>query len=472
MYRNQHKWIQLALLLIDAIISFLSLLLAGIVRFKSFHIFSTTTDLFVLSNILLISILGSFFLSKIYRNFFKRGYFIELIHVISYNFLVVLIVSFLIFALKNSIALSRLTLLYFLLINFILIYSAHIAIKKVSILHVKGKMGWKMLIVSDSKNITNTCKNLLNSILKDRVLGVILIDDASVDTDLLYGIPLINLDNEIIEYITQNAIDEVLLTVSEDQYITDEVQNLRKEIAKTGIVFSIKLWPIIEDEQYAVRLVSFGDDYILSFANRTYDYIQILLKRTIDILGGIIGSIITLFLGIFIIPAILIESPGPAFFKQKRVGRNGRVFTILKFRSMYQDAEERKAALMDKNKMKGLLFKVDDDPRITKVGKFIRKTSLDEFPQFFNVLLGDMSLVGTRPPTLDEYRHYNPIYKRRLSFRPGITGIWQTSGRNDITDFDSILQMDLGYIKNWSNILDIKLLLKTFFVVLMRKGAK
>jgi len=472
MYRNQHKWIQLALLFIDVIISFISLLLAGIVRFKSFHAFAATTDLVELSTILLISSLGSFFLSKIYRNFFKRGYFIELIHVTSYNFLVVLNVSFLIFALKNSTALSRLTLLYFIIINFILMYLVHVLIKKVSILHAKGKMGWKLLIISDSKNIATTCRNIPNSIWKDRALGVILIDDVSADTDLLNGIPLINSKNKIIEYITQNAIDEVLLTVSEDRYITDEVQNLRSEITKTGIVFSMKIWPITESEQYAARLVSFGDDYVLSFASRTYDYILILLKRAMDIFGGIIGSILTLLLGIIIIPAILIESPGPAFFRQKRVGRNGRVFTILKFRSMYQDAEERKASLMDKNKMKGLLFKVDDDPRITKVGKFIRKTSLDEFPQFFNVLLGDMSLVGTRPPTLDEYKHYNPIYKRRLSFRPGITGIWQTSGRNNITDFDSILQMDLDYIQNWSIFLDIKLLFKTSFVVFMRKGAK
>lgn len=191
-----------------------------------------------------------------------------------------------------------------------------------------------------------------------------------------------------------------------------------------------------------------------------------------DIIGAIVGLIITGIATIFVAPALVLESKGPIFFSQTRVGQNGRPFKIYKFRSMYMDAEERKKELMAQNKMNGLMFKMDNDPRITKVGKFIRKTSIDELPQFWNVLKGDMSLVGTRPPTMDEFVKYKSKYKRRLSIKPGITGMWQASGRSDITDFDEVLALDLEYIDNWSIGLDIKLLFKTVFVAVFGKGAE
>lgn len=139
---------------------------------------------------------------------------------------------------------------------------------------------------------------------------------------------------------------------------------------------------------------------------------------------------------------------------------------------MYKDAEERKKALMEQNEMKGAMFKISDDPRITKVGKFIRKTSIDELPQFFNVLFGDMSLVGTRPPTVDEFKQYESYHKRRLSMKPGITGMWQVSGRSNIEDFEEVVKLDLEYIDNWSIGLDIKILFKTIAAIFKRKGAK
>ena len=139
---------------------------------------------------------------------------------------------------------------------------------------------------------------------------------------------------------------------------------------------------------------------------------------------------------------------------------------------MCKDAEAKKAQLEKENEAKGLMFKMENDPRITKVGRFLRKTSLDEFPQFFNILKGDMSLVGTRPPTVDEYEKYDPHYKRRLSMKPGLTGLWQVSGRSDITDFDEVVRLDLRYIDNWSMSMDIKILLKTFGAVVSSKGAK
>ena len=145
---------------------------------------------------------------------------------------------------------------------------------------------------------------------------------------------------------------------------------------------------------------------------------------------------------------------------------------MYKFRSMYIDAEERKKELMEQNEMQGLMFKMTDDPRITKVGKFIRKTSLDELPQFFNVLIGDMSLVGTRPPTVDEFEQYDNEHKRRVSIKPGITGLWQVSVRSDITNFEDVVKLDLEYIDNWNIFNDIYILLKTFRVVFHQDGSK
>ena len=219
------------------------------------------------------------------------------------------------------------------------------------------------------------------------------------------------------------------------------------------------------------NIETFGNRPVVSYSKTSIDFRQEMVKRAIDIVGSLVGLIITAVVTPFVALAIRIESPGPIFFAQERVGKNGRRFKIYKFRSMYIDAEERKKELMEKNQMSGLMFKMDDDPRITKVGKFIRKTSIDELPQFYNILIGQMSLVGTRPPTVDEFNQYNLYYKRRLSMTPGLTGMWQVSGRSSITDFDEVVKLDLEYIDNWSVGLDIKILFMTVVTVLFRRGA-
>ena len=185
---------------------------------------------------------------------------------------------------------------------------------------------------------------------------------------------------------------------------------------------------------------------------------------------------ITAVLYLFIAPAIYIQSPGPIFFSQERVGMNGRKFRIYKFRSMYMDAEERKQELMKQNKVKdGMMFKMDKDPRIIGgehgIGGIIRRFSLDEFPQFWNVLKGDMSLVGTRPPTVEEWRKYDLHHRVRLATKPGITGMWQVSGRSSITDFEEVVRLDKKYIMEWSMGLDLRILCRTVGVVLRSDGA-
>ena len=189
-------------------------------------------------------------------------------------------------------------------------------------------------------------------------------------------------------------------------------------------------------------------------------------------MGSLVGMLILGAATLFVAPAIKLDSPGPVFFRQIRVGKNGRKFTFYKFRSMYQDAERRKVELAEQNEVDGLMFKMEDDPRVTCVGKFLRRTSIDELPQFWNVLKGDMSLVGTRPPTVDEFERYEAKHRCRLSMTPGLTGLWQVSGRSDIKDFDEVVKLDMEYIDNWSIWKDIKILFLTIKVVISGKGSR
>ena len=207
-------------------------------------------------------------------------------------------------------------------------------------------------------------------------------------------------------------------------------------------------------------------------------------KRLLDILGGIAGCILTGILYLLLAPRIKKESPGPVFFTQTRIGKNGKPFKLYKFRSMYLDAEERKKELMSQNHIgNGLMFKMEFDPRVignkidengnrtTGIGEFIRKYSLDEFPQFYNVLKGDMSLVGPRPPTQEEVRLYEARHRMRLATKPGITGMWQVNGRSNVLDFEEVVRLDASYINEWSIWLDLKILLKTVLVVFKKEGS-
>lgn len=201
-------------------------------------------------------------------------------------------------------------------------------------------------------------------------------------------------------------------------------------------------------------------------------HLKKIIKRITDVFISIFA--LTLFgpLMLIIGIAICLDSKGPAIFKQSRVGKGGRVFEIYKFRTMIIGAEEQKKELMNKNLVEhGYMFKIKDDPRVTRVGKVLRKTSLDEFPQFLNVIKNDMSLVGTRPPTLDEVKKYQRKFWRRLSIKPGITGNWQVNGRSSITDFNRVLEYDLDYIDKWNLLLDFKIILKTIKVLLKIKEA-
>ena len=199
----------------------------------------------------------------------------------------------------------------------------------------------------------------------------------------------------------------------------------------------------------------------------------LVVKRLIDIVGSIVGVVLTIPFIFVVGIAIKLESKSlraKVFFVQERVGKDGKTFKMIKFRSMQEDAEEQLKNLLHKNEIKGAMFKMKNDPRVTKVGKFIRKTSIDELPQFFNVLIGDMSLVGPRPPLMREVVQYSEKDKARLLVKPGITGLWQATVRND-SDFDVMVRLDVQYIREISLMMDMKILFKTISVVFHPNGA-
>jgi exopolysaccharide biosynthesis polyprenyl glycosylphosphotransferase len=282
-------------------------------------------------------------------------------------------------------------------------------------------------------------------------------------------VPIVARKDDIYETVIQLAVDEVFICLP--GVPVNEIREMVKRFEEMGLIchYNVDIFSRTNPNTYVQQLSGYS---VISFTLKTMDSRRLLIKRMIDIVGAIVGIILTAIITPFVAIAIKIDSPGPVFFSQTRIGKNGRRFKIWKFRSMYIDAEERKKELESQNEVKGLMFKMENDPRITKVGNFIRKTSIDETPQFLNILTGDMSLVGTRPPTEDEFEKYNGYYRRRMSITPGLTGMWQVSGRSDIQDFEEIVKLDLEYIDNWSLGLDIKILFMTVLAVVGRKGSK
>ena len=267
------------------------------------------------------------------------------------------------------------------------------------------------------------------------------------------------------EILTHNIIDEVYFALDRHApgppFPIDIYLDVAEQAGKTSkIILNIN-----EHRHCSCDFARLADFPLVVLHPVTLDPDQILIKRLVDITGGLVGMALNVILFPFLALAIKLDSPGPIFFAQQRVGENGRQFILYKYRSMGVDAEERKQELADQNELKGAVFKITNDPRVTRVGRLLRKLSLDELPQFWNVLKGEMSLVGTRPPTPAELAEYQLQHYRRLSIKPGLTGMWQVSGRNRITDFDQIVALDTKYIDQWSLWLDVKIIFKTVMVL-------
>ena len=297
----------------------------------------------------------------------------------------------------------------------------------------------------------------------------------------LETIPIVATSDTLEHYLTNNWVDEVYLDVPPN---ADLPVNLINNLMRMGITIHTALTNLDELESRHKNVEWICGHLTITTSLGYITGRDVFLKRIMDLVGGLIGSLITVILLPPIAAAIWLSDPGPVFFKQTRIGENGKKFQMYKFRSMYMNAEERKKQLARESGQEDqLMFKLEHDPRIIGqrqlpngtwkkgVGGWIRDLSLDEFPQFFNVLKGDMSLVGTRPPTVDEWLRYEPFHRSRMSTKPGITGLWQVSGRSEIRDFDTVVRLDREYIENWSMKQDIQILFKTIWVVVTRKGA-
>lgn len=323
--------------------------------------------------------------------------------------------------------------------------------------------------------ITSLSGKQADRFYKVKILSSNLKTQPSKDTDpssknpALESIKLKELSLSTLEYVKRHQVDLVIFSVN--HLVRRKIEHLIEAFSEMGIdsLITIDSFAI---ETLETKLEDFGTTNVIRLSPRLFTDGELLLKRLMDIAGALVGCFICIIFGLIVAPLIFLEDPGPIIFKQKRVGRNGKFFYIYKFRSMYQDAEAKLQTLKDQNEMQGFMFKMKNDPRITKIGKILRKTSIDELPQFFNVLEGSMSLIGTRPPTVDEYNQYSAHHKRRISIKPGITGLWQVSGRSEITDFEEIVRLDCFYIDHWSITGDIKILLKTFAAVFTGKGSE
>ena len=418
--------------------------------------------------------------SDSFKNVLKRGYFDEFIATCKHVVLVELVATFYLFTTQMGSVYSRISYYIMVPVYIVIAYTARLLWKRVLQKQEFNSEKKSLLIIAPEMILRET----LQAVSQNR-LGYSKIMAVSLDTDLkgkvICGIPVVADKKNVIEFTCGEWVDEVFIPPCGESEYPDNLVEAFMEMGITVHTGITRTGSLPASHQQVEKI---GAYTVITTSMNYADSSKLLVKRLMDIAGGLAGCLITLVITIIFGPLIYISSPGPIFFAQERIGRNGRKFKMYKFRSMYMDAEERKKELMTQNKISdGLMFKMDFDPRIignkilpdgrkkTGIGQFIRKTSLDEFPQFFNIFKGDMSLVGTRPPTLDEWEQYEPHHRARMAFRPGLTGMWQVSGRSNITDFEEVVKLDTKYINEWSLRLDVKILFQTVLSVFKSDGA-
>lgn len=404
------------------------------------------------------------------RSFLKRGYFVEGVVVLKYNIIMVVVVGCFLFLTQQAEFFSRLLFGFFFVNNVILTWLVHVVFKKILRRYLRSEHSrTRIVLIAETGNIEETILSLQEKLAVNYEISSLVLLDEDKQGESCLDIPIVANKSNLMEVAKQLPVDEVFIRVN--SLSIDVAREMIQDFESMGVTCHYSI-DIADWNSKESSIGKFGKFTVISYSIYNMDYRRLMIKRAMDVVGGLIGILLTAIVTPFIALAIKMESKGPVFFSQVRIGKNGRRFRIYKFRSMYIDAEERKKELQAKNEIRGLMFKIKDDPRITKVGRFLRKTSLDELPQFYNILTGDMSLVGTRPPTVDEFEQYSLYYRRRLCMTPGLTGLWQVSGRSDVENFDDVVKFDLEYIDNWSLSMDLKILLQTIWVVFVGRGSK
>jgi len=402
-----------------------------------------------------------------YESVRKKNY-IEAFWLVTKASFTAMMILFSILFITDADRISRLLILLFGLIVFTLLLASRFAIIKV--LRAVRRRGYNyrnILVVGTGKRARTYAEMICSHTeLGLRVLGYVDDDPTPSDREVL-GSKIIGTLADVPSILERNVVDEVVIALP--RRWLSQVGEIVGACEETGVEVSI-VADFFDMAIAKLHTTMFYDIPLLSFSTTPSQQLQLLLKDCLDRFGSLILLILIspLFVAAFI--AIKLTSPGPIFFKQTRSGLNGRKFTIYKFRSMNVEAEEKLEQLKDYNEMNGPVFKMKNDPRVTPVGCLLRRTSIDELPQLINVLKGEMSLVGPRPPLPAEIDHYDRWQRRRLSVKPGLTCLWQISGRNNV-DFKEWMNLDLLYIDNWSLWLDIRILLKTLLVVVRGSGA-
>ena len=477
--RLTNRWLKhWDFILLDIICLQVSFWLAFIIRHG--HINDYTATLYRGEAVILFmcQMLAVFF-GNSFSGILKRGYYLEFLNTAKHVIFVMGATLVVLFATKETGTYSRLVFAITAVVYASVGYVSRLILKHYVKQNVAKKNQYSLVIVTTQKMAEKTITNLEKEAYQQYTIkGVCLLDEV-YNVSRIKWYPVIGNSEQLIEYACREWVDEVLFALPQGMEVPQE---LLETLIMMGVATHVPIFgkSIKGSKQFVETL---GEQTVLTTSINIVGSRQMFYKRILDIVGGIVGCIITVILMIIVGPMIYFKSPGPIFFSQTRIGKNGRKFKIYKFRSMYMDAERRKQELMSQNKMDGFMFKMDYDPRIIgceKIGKdgkpkgignFIRSTSIDEFPQFWNVLKGDMSLVGTRPPTLDEWEQYKPHHRARMAVKPGITGMWQVSGRSDITDFEEVVRLDTEYIEKWNLGLDIKIILMTILKVLKNDGA-
>ena len=471
MYENKKTFESILVLIVDLCSLIVSMGLAFWLRYGIFYGRDEHGDQIWLL-VFAVALYGLMFvLMDFSHHFFRRGMFDEFVSVVKSEVIFSAVLILALFVMHRSADLSRLVFGYQIVINTVVMYAARVIFKQYMVkVYRNSRHSNRLLVVTSSDQAENVLENLKEYNEWNRTIaGLVLTDTAQVGE--INEIPVVAHSEDFLNYVIRNDVDEVFI-IDDKMMRTPLMDEWVRELEQMGIIVDVNIDAFDLSISGKKTLNRVGKYAVVSFARNLFSTRQMIAKRVLDIAGSLVGMVILGIATIFVAPAIKLDSPGPVFFGQTRVGKNGRKFTFYKFRSMYKDAEARKKELMASNEVKGLMFKMEDDPRITKVGKFIRKTSIDELPQFWNVLRGDMSLVGTRPPTVDEFEHYEAKHKCRLSMTPGLTGLWQISGRSDIKDFDEVVRLDMQYIDNWSILKDIKILILTVKVVLTGRGSR
>ena len=382
----------------------------------------------------------------------------------AWSFIVASLVSALVYFCCLNQSISQVFVIAFLSISFVLMVLEILVFRNLIDRIVSRKYVPRCIYVGSKDSYNKFRYFMKKTTMLVNEIGYVSYDDYDE------GLEYIGSISQLESIIRRYNIDQVYIMQKRERDIAD-IQQYVDLCIKMGVTCRVIVDIYRRRKSYSYNS-SIGTYPVITYHTICMNSWEAIAKRVFDIVFSIIAIILTSPIMLITAIAIKIDSPGPAIFKQVRVGMNGRHFKIWKFRSMRINADEMKKELLEQNELKdGMMLKMKDDPRITRVGKIIRKLSIDELPQFFNVLSGSMSFVGTRPPTLDEVEKYQTDQWRRISIKPGITGMWQVSGRSNIKDFDEVVRLDVEYIDNWNLWLDIKLLFKTVGVVFLHEDS-